>query len=163
MITAKRARDVLAYDPISGALTWKVALSNRTRVGQDAGSPRKDGRVCVSVDGRRYRKARVCWLIYYGRWPNGEVDHRDCNPSNDSIDNLREATGSQNGANKRMWKRNKTGVNGVHWAKCNNMWVAEVFVGGKRVFQKYFHSFDEAKTAREAAFERAYGEFARHG
>lgn len=162
MLTAKRAREVLAYDPNSGALTWKVTLSNRARAGSKAGAKGDNGRICVSIDGKRYKAHRICWLIHHGRWPNGEVDHRDCNQSNNAIRNLREATGSQNGANKRLWKRNKTGVKGVHWAKCNGMWVAEVFHGGKRVYQKYFHSFDDAKQARIAAFERHYGEFARH-
>jgi hypothetical protein len=163
VLTADRAREVLAYDPITGFLTWKVTLSNRAVAGRQAGAKSDCGRLNVSIDGRRYKAHRACWLIYYGRWPNGEVDHIDCDQSNNVISNLREATGSENGANKRLWKRNKTGVKGVHWAKCNNMWVAEVFHKGERVFQRYFHSFEDAKKARESAFEDFYGEFARHG
>ena len=162
MLTAERAREVLAYDPNTGSLTWKVALSNRVIAGKKAGGRCDFGRLNISIDGKRYKYHRVCWLIHYGKWPNGELDHIDCNSSNNAISNLREASGSQNSANKRLWLRNKTGVKGVHWAKCNKMWVAEVFHKGERVYQKYFHSFDDAKRARKIAFENFYGEFARH-
>lgn len=35
--------------------------------------------------------ANICWYLFYREWPNKEVDHKDVNPSNNKMGNLRLA------------------------------------------------------------------------
>ena len=72
----------------------------RTRYeGKLAGSLRSDGYVMVTFidEGERYDILAhiVIWALYYGRWPAGELDHRDGVGVHNWIDNLREANRSE--------------------------------------------------------------------
>ncbi|PVE20405.1 hypothetical protein DC522_32540 [Microvirga sp. KLBC 81] len=45
VLTAKRARELLAYDPESSVLTWRVRRQGVRGVGSPAGAQRDDGYV----------------------------------------------------------------------------------------------------------------------
>jgi hypothetical protein len=98
-----------------------------------------------------------------GEWPPErlEVDHKDCDPSNNRWDNLRLATASQNQANKKVSRANTSGFKGVSWHKDDKRWRAQIRMGGKKV---HLGSFDTPESAHRAYSEAAmkhYGEFAR--
>jgi hypothetical protein len=62
----ERLRELLDYDPISGALTWRVnrGCANggyTVRAGTSAGCLIKRGYRVVAVDGVRYLAHRLCW------------------------------------------------------------------------------------------------------
>lgn len=44
----------------------------------------------IEIKGRRYRRYHLAWFLYYGKWPESQIDHRDRDSTNDRIDNLRE-------------------------------------------------------------------------
>ncbi|MGA2636601.1 HNH endonuclease signature motif containing protein [Methylocella sp.] len=111
-ITAESVRELFDYEPESGLLTRLVA-AGKARIGDIAGTLTKDGYIQLKIDYQCYKAHRVIFLMMTGRWPDPEVDHIDRNPSNNAWINLREATESQNGAN-RCARPNNTGFPGVY-------------------------------------------------
>ena len=68
------------------------------------------------------------------------IDHIDGNSLNNRIENLREATNSQNCMNGKLRKTNKSGHKNVYWHKSAKKWSVEIKVFGKK---KYFGLFDD--------------------
>jgi len=87
------------------------------------------------------------------------VDHRDGNRLNNTMANLRLATPSQNGMNKKIRSNNTSGRVGVHWSKTQNKWCAMICVKGKHVNLGYFHTIEEAIERRKKAETEMFGEF----
>ena len=113
LLTHERLRAVLGYDPGTGALIWLKAMSRKIVPSKIAGTTRSDGRRQIRIDGKGYLTSRLAWFWHRGELPALEVDHRDCDPLNNRIGNLRLATRGQNEANKRPY--GKLGAKGVHF------------------------------------------------
>lgn len=157
MIDHSRLLELLDYCPATGVFTRKVALSGRTKVGDVAGNLIKDY-IELSVDGNTYRAHPLAWFYVHGKWPSQELDHRDRNKANNAIDNLREATHSQNGANMPMHRRNSNGFKGV--TKHQKRFKASVMVCRKRLHLGVFYTAEQAARAYDEAAIKHFGEFA---
>ncbi|GAA0005555.1 HNH endonuclease [Bradyrhizobium diazoefficiens] len=155
----ERLREVLAYAPETGRLTWKVALSPRVIVGADAGGNCGRGYIRVCVDGARMPAHHVIWAMETGPWPAEEVDHEDLNKGNNRWGNLREATRSQNEANKPPSKSNLTGLKGV--IPLGNRFQAQVQFKGQRFQYGSYGTPEEAHAAYQAKARELFGEFIR--
>jgi hypothetical protein len=92
-------REVLAYDPDTGALTWLVS-HRRVRMGSPAGCLSEKGYVRVVLGSRSLRAHRIAWMLHYGEDP-GEllIDHINRNRSDNRISNLRLVDAKGNQAN----------------------------------------------------------------
>lgn len=91
--------------------------------------------------------------------PDGmEVDHIDCDPTNDKWSNLRLATRAQNCANSTA-RKNSTGFKGVQAR--GKKWVAGIKIDGKRVYLGRFDTPEDAHAAYCRAASAHQGEFAR--
>lgn len=137
MLTADRLREVLHYDPLTGIFTWRKQLARRAPVGSEAGSTTSNGRraqVYVGINNVRYVASRLAWLYVYGTWPRDQIDHRDGNSLNNRIDNLREATGSQNQANRGKNKNNTSGYKGVYWDRSSGRWAANIWKDSQKIW-----------------------------
>ncbi len=153
-LTAERARELLDYNPSTGALTWRVRRGGNATVGSQAGNLRRGYRR-VKIDGKKYTASRLIFLIVKGRWPKRMVDHKDTDQSNDRWDNLREATRRQNNANASLRKDNTSGLKGV--SAVGARWQAQAS-------GKYLGTFDtkeEAHAAYVARTKEIHGRFAR--
>lgn len=129
-LTSERLRELLHYDPETGIFTWRVRASSSAQIGAVAGSPEKDGRVRITVDGKHYLAYRLAWLWVLGGWPEHQIDHEDGDPSNNRWANLREATHAQNQQNIRRAKKNSThGFLGV--TKSRDKWRCGIRLNGK--------------------------------
>jgi hypothetical protein len=151
-LTVERLRELLHYDPYTGvfkhrsARAWYAAGAIAGRSG--------NGRNCdVSVDGKRYAAHRLAWLYVYGKWPDQEIDHIDCNPRNNRISNLRDVSREINTQNQRVAHANNTtsGLLGVSLNKRSGLYRARIVVN------KRAHSLGYFKTAELAheAYVRA--------
>lgn len=92
-----------------------------------------------------YLEHRIIYTILIGDIPSGmEIDHKDNNGLNNSIDNLRIATRSQNNTNRGKLKTNTSGFKGVTFIKSKNRWKAQLSIG------KINKSFGLFKTPQQA-------------
>jgi len=86
---------VLAYDPETGAFTWKVSLTSRAQAGCRAGvwQRMQNGKDYFSVtyQGVKMSGARLAWVLHYGEWPDRSVFYDDEDPTNLRIANLKLA------------------------------------------------------------------------
>jgi hypothetical protein len=148
------------YDPETGIITWKVRRSNRVMAGHVAGKVhKKTGYREIIIDRRYYLAHRLAWFYAHGTWPE-RIDHRDGDKLNNRIENLREATVSQNAANKKMNITNRCGFKGVR-ATENNRWRATIETNSKSYSLGTFDTPEEAHAAYVNAAKRLFGEFAR--
>lgn len=102
-ISYKEAKARFCYNPKTGILTYRIDIPGGAwvKAGDRAGCATKKGYRVVLVKRRRYPEQDICWLLHYGEWPKGILDHRDRAKDNNRIKNLRDSTQSQNQANKR--------------------------------------------------------------
>ena len=90
------------------------------------------------------------------------IDHIDGNGTNNKIENLREATQSQNLCNIKRKSSNKSGVKNVVWCESSNKWGVFLKVNGR---QKYFGVYPDIELAELVAVEarnKYQGQFANH-
>ena len=156
MITAERLRELLTYDPETGVFRRRIArVGGKAAAGQIAGTIRKDsGARQICLDCKVYLAHRLAWLYMTGKWPKDQIDHCNVNPSDNRWVNLREATPSQNGANKRV---QRAGLKGVVFHKQKQKYMAQI----KSEYLGLFETEHEAHDAYLRAAKEMYGEFAR--
>jgi hypothetical protein len=157
----------LIYDPETGVFTWrkKPRGGRRREVGQIAGTNSKGYRLIGLGSYGQIGAHRVAWIYCHGSIPEGmEVDHKDCDPSNNKLDNLRLATSQEQKRNKRVQSNNQSGLKGAYYHACRKgkKWRSQIKADhGKLVFLGYFHTAQEAHEAYKAAAPKYFGEFAR--
>ena len=164
-------RQLLDYDPVTGALTWRhrdEALFKRHSQflnwnarypGKVTGYKNSFGYLLVHIWPKLFMAHRLVWLIVHGE-PVPEIDHIDGDRANNRIANLRPATRTQNRANSGISRNNTTGVKGVSVHK--NRFHARIMHNGDAIHLGSFRTITEAARARQEAAERLNGEFARH-
>lgn len=159
MVTQARLKELFSYEPSSGLLIRKVSVKS-AKAGSAAGNLRNDGYLRVSVDGKCYSVHRMIFLMQTGSIPS-KVDHIDGNPLNNKWDNLRGATTSQNGMNRKINSNNVSGVKGVHFNSALAKWKVAVKLDGKIYHGGYFNSLESAKSAMLLLRERLHKNFSR--
>lgn len=150
-LTAQRVRELLDYDPKTGAFKWR---KNRRGVSalETVGTVIADGYLRITVDRHKYLAHRLAWLFVFGQWPDGEIDHINRNPGDNRIANLREATPSENKQNSRTYRNSSSGFRGVSYCKARRCWHARIKVNNKR---RFVGSFDTPDAAFDAYCEAA--------
>jgi hypothetical protein len=127
------------------------------------------------IGGRARSRGQTLWdapCIYAharidGRWRSMHhfltgwlrVDHEDHNGLNNQHFNLRKATDSQNGANRRKFVASST-FKGVTWNKKAGKWQAQIKVNGQSTYLGLFSREQDAAAAYDAAARECFGEFA---
>ena len=127
-LTQDQLKDLFDYR--EGVLYWRISLSNRVKIGDKAGNVNSKGYLRANINGVRYYNHRIIFLMFYGYLPN-LVDHKDNNPLNNKIENLREASSSQNNCNAKKRADNTSGIKGVSWRKRDKKWRVYLNVNGK--------------------------------
>jgi HNH endonuclease len=156
-LTQNICRELLAYDPASGVLTWKRRARhwfksdrsfnswNSKHAGRPALVSRDThGHLHGHVLGQLRSAHRVIFLWMTGRWPFGVIDHIDHDRTNNKWENLRDVPAEENARNKALRSDNSSGQTGIR--QSGNSWVAQIgneYLGS-------FDSFDEACAERMA-------------
>ena len=148
---------ILKYDPETGLWTRLISAG-----GQKAGSTTlgwlcENGHFYIRAFRKLYQSSRLAWFYTYGEWPSCEVDHIDLDTGNNRLNNLRVATRSQNGANRRAQRNNTSGLKGVWRHKQMHKWCAEV--GHKKL--GLYDCPAAAHLAYVVEHDKVYGEFSR--
>jgi hypothetical protein len=152
MLTAERLRELLAYDPETGAFTWRVRSGGKSTVGSPAGCDDASGYRKIRVDGRNYYGHRLAFLHMTGTWPQDQADHINRDRADNRWANLREADRSLNARNTGARQRNKLGVKGVHRIP-GGSFRAAIHCDGQTRRLGCFSTIEEAS----AAYARAGG------
>lgn len=148
VLTATQARRLLRYEPKTRFLFWKKKRQGPATDNLRAGSLRPDGSRNVSIKGCSYMEHRIAWLIHFGEWPEGVIDHKNGDPSDNRIRNLRDVSRSENSQNQRKAQSSNksTGLLGVTLRR-PGVWAARISVGGKNL---HLGQFDSPISAHEA-------------
>jgi hypothetical protein len=146
-ISAERARQLIDYDPETGALTWKPRTPdmfkkfkrspewscrnwNAHYAGLPAGTASKDRYVKVFIDGKLHGAHRLAWLLHYGVLPTRCIDHKNGIRSDNRIVNLRDASHKDNGQNRKTLSNNSSGFPGVSMFG-SGKWRSRIMHNGK--------------------------------
>lgn len=156
-------REFLRYE--SGSLIWIKKPGNRStvKIGSIAGTRCQQGYVRVRLFGKSYLAHRVVWELISGLIPSGmQVDHINHIRDDNRIENLRVVTNAENGRNRSIHPRNKSGCVGVRFNSKDEKWVARIRFDGNDVHLGNFDKKDDAILARKKA-ERQAGFHENHG
>jgi hypothetical protein len=157
MLTQERVLELFDYQ--DGDLIWKVSQGSAKK-GDIKETVNGNGRKLVYIDKKHYLVHRVIFLMHHGFLPK-EIDHIDNNHLNNRIQNLRECTHSQNCANKKVYKNNKTGYKGVSRASGSQNWRATIQHNNKMHYLGTFETPELAKEFRDLVALELHGTFAR--
>lgn len=162
-LTAERLRELYEYFPETGMFRRRRLAGEYDRKAGKLTPGHAYGKYLgLGIDYRRYYCHRLAWLYIHGEWPTHEVDHINGNRYDNCLSNLRLATGSENGYNRRISKRNTSGYKGVHFFKPTGKWRAAINIGKRK--RKHIGLYDtpeEAALAYRRAAAELFGEFAR--
>lgn len=150
MLTYEKASLLFSYRA-DGYLVWKNPLNKTKKAGQVVGGRRKDGRqqVMLSLDGKPYLFLvyRIIWLLHHQEWPTNGLDHINCDPTDDRIENLRDIVQRENNENKRVAQsNNQLGILGVCQHKTTGKYRATINKHGKQLHLGLFETPEEASS-----------------
>lgn len=157
--TAERVRELLDYNWETGEFRWRMFRGGTTKIGSLAGWTTQHGYRAVSIDCRKYYAHRLAIVWTHGFWVPDCVDHINGDRGDNRIANLRPANVSQNMANARKRKDNKSGYKGVSWNRRDKRWCSFIRRNGKTVGLGSFKTAEEAYAAYCAAAAENYGRF----
>lgn len=149
ILTQKRLKELLSYDPETGIFTWVKPTSRRVSVGSVCACKDVKGYVVIRLLNKLYKAHQLAWLYTHGCFAK-ELDHINRNPSDNRIVNLRVATRSEQMHNAGMLKNNTSGVKGVSWHKASKKWHVRIWFNGKCKSFGYFDCLESAKKERDA-------------
>lgn len=155
-LTQEYLKEVFEYK--DGKLYWKVSKPN-VNVGDTVGNPNGTGYLQTKVNYKRYVVHQLIFMLHHGYCPP-QVDHIDGDRSNNRIENLREATPSQNSMNTKLRRDNRSGTKGVY--SKNGKWAVQIRANGITRYRGTFGDLELAALVAEEARNKYHGEFARH-
>lgn len=147
--TLARVKELLKYDPTSGAFTWRKSLQGPVKAGDVAGFKRSDGYIRIKLDGQTVWAHRLAWFVSTEDWPSGAIDHINGDPSDNRICNLRDVSPRTNSENVVKARARKNGglLLGAHWSKTWKRWKSSICVNGKHLHIGWFDTEEQAHAA----------------
>jgi hypothetical protein len=151
-------RELFAYDASTGAITRRVSTSSNARAGAQAGSLDARGYLIVSIGKVQWKAHRVAWLLHYGEWPVGWIDHINRDRTDNRIENLRVAEPTISAINRSTWGRSK--YRGVYYDAKWRVWRASIRFRGDRTHLGPFQTEEDAARGYDTAAKKVHGSLA---
>ena len=159
-MTQDELKELLDYAPETGIFRWKIYKNQSAKIGDVAGTLCSNGYRHININRKRYLEHRLAWLYIHGEWPKKEIDHINGIKDDNRIENLREATRSENECNKTKRRDNTSGYKCIGWNKAAQKWCARIQIYNKRKHLGLFDSKEEAYAVYCKAAKELHGEFA---
>jgi HNH endonuclease len=138
--SAEEIAEVFRYS--DGRLYWRKSPSKRQPYKAEIGAGCHDakGYLCIGFKGRKLYGHRLIWILHHGKVPDElQIDHINRDRSDNRIENLRLATGSENGQNHE----HRVNVYSQEQTHKQKPWVFHRTLNGRRI-RKYFATQEEA-------------------
>ena len=154
ILTYEEANEKYRIDPYRGLIFFKPLPDNHkdskrfnkryagTLAFRTDNGKHYRGQVGHDKSGYKMYAHRLMWLLYYGEYPDGEIDHINRNGHDNRISNLRVVDKSGNQRNANIPRNNKTGVKGVSWDNTRNAWRAAIRNNEGKQINKYHKDID---------------------
>ena len=159
ILTQEKLIEIFEYK--DGHLYWKKKIAKNIIVGSKAGWISGAGNYDLMYQNKTYKVHRLIFALHHGYFPK-IIDHIDGNPLNNKINNLREATHSQNLQNSKLRKDNKSGEKGVIWDKKYKKWRVSCVLNKKQYHGGYYKNLTEAIESVRKLRTQLHEEFARN-
>lgn len=155
-MTYEEVRALYDYDP-EGYLVHKKG--RHQHVGKRAGFAdiADSGYWVIERKGRWLKAHRLIWLWHYGSYPVHSIDHINRVRTDNRIENLRDATPTQQNQNTAYAQKNMTGYRGVNFRKDKNRYRGVVKAEGKKYYTRNYKTAEEAYEAYCELAIRLYG------
>jgi hypothetical protein len=156
-----RIRQLLEYRQ-DGSFVWLPrhddARFNSTWAGRIAGCHTDKGYIKIGIDGIGYFAHRLVWKLHTGDDPEDMIDHINGIRSNNRIENLRDASQTQNARSSKR-AHGKSRFKGVYVAR-GGRFGARIKVNGAAIFLGHFPTEEGAARAYDIAAVKHHQEFA---
>ncbi len=166
-------RQLLRYEPDTGKLFWKerpLGMFGTKRACSTWNARYAGNEALIGDNGVGYRVGRifdrpflahrVIWAIYFGQWPESQIDHINRDRADNRLENLRSATPAQNQFNQPKQSNNTSGFKGVFFDKRRGSWFAAIREKGRNIHLGTFECPLAAAKAYDCAARERHGEFA---
>lgn len=157
-LTSDYIKSILDYNESTGIWTWVRPTSNRVQCGDIAGRVMNNGYRYIHINGQSYAAHRLAFLWVTGNLPKQDVDHINGIKLDNSWNNLRDATRSQNLFNRSAYRTNILGIKNV--SQKDGKYRVRLSVNG---VQKQIGIYEDLELAQLVAIEARnlyHGKFA---
>ncbi len=113
------------------------------------------------VESKQGKKRILLHELVFGKKEGYIIDHINRNKLDNRKINLRYATISQNGMNKKIQSNNTSGYTGVYWDKSRDKWIASIQINSKQIYLGRYDDINDAIKARKDAEIKYFGKYAR--
>lgn len=152
-----------------GKLFNKIRRGRRGLKDAEVGTLSTEGYLVFGYMKRKYQVHRILFQIYHQiEEIIGEVDHLDCDRTNNHQYNLRISTKSQNQCNAKVRKNNKLGIKGICVEKLHGKYYYRAYItcngkNSKKMFEYNDDGLSLAKKWIEDKRKELHGAFANNG
>ena len=159
MITQELVKEFFIYE--NGNLYWKINRTGKAKQGTKAGCLLGKGYRSCKIQGQQFLVHRIIFLYHHGYLPKF-IDHINGVKDDNRVENLREATLSQNNSNSKIRSNNTSGIKGVSWDKKSKKWLVYINLHYQRKYIGRYNTIEEAEKAIKIKREELHKEFARN-
>lgn len=165
----------ITYDALTGQVRWakdrpKSHFKNErgcrcyksNHSGKIAGTDSAHGYKLIQLKGKTFFLHRVVFFLCHG-WLPENIDHKNCNRTDNRISNLRPASKSRNSFNRKINSNNKSGYKGVDYLSKTGRFRAQIQKNYIKIVIGEFRTAEEAHRAYVMKSDELFGEFSNHG